>query len=116
MKAAQAAAIAAAAQQEQKKQKEQLWEDQACMRCGSKVKHFPSRDNPSSSMLSLLASFVVLTRGKMLLLDKNCSCMQEDGPDTEEGLMLLCDGCNKGMHMKCVLQTLQPQPDLLLHG
>lgn len=27
--------------------------------------------------------------------------LQEDGPDTEEGLMLLCDGCNKGMHMRC---------------
>jgi hypothetical protein len=42
MKAAQAAAIAAAAQQEQKKHKEMLWEDQACMRCGSKVNTQPA--------------------------------------------------------------------------
>jgi hypothetical protein len=32
--------------------------------------------------------------------------MQEDGPHTEEGLMLLCDGCNKGMHMRCVSRAL----------
>jgi hypothetical protein len=42
-KAAQAAAVAAAAAaaaaQQEQKEKELLWEDQACMRCGSKVRH-----------------------------------------------------------------------------
>lgn len=30
--------------------------------------------------------------------------LQEDRADMEEGPMLLCDGCNKGTHMRCSSQ------------
>ncbi len=50
IKAAQAAAIAAAAKEvSQKAEKELLWEDQACMRCRSKVQGFPLPSRPMDS-------------------------------------------------------------------
>ena len=103
IKAAQAAAVAAAAQQQQKQEKELLWEDQACTRCGSKVGRDAMRPPPPDAVL-LPSSDMCGNRWECA--DVKCHVahhqLQEDGPDTEEGLMLLCDGCNKGTHMRCV--------------
>lgn len=112
MKAAQAASIAAAAQQQQKQEKELLWEDQACTRCGSKVGPYCHGANAiyMHQVLLLLQCYSDQHGHRWKNLSISCNdvvCqLQEDGPDTEEGLMLLCDGCNKGTHMRCVAADL----------